>query len=265
MQSRISIVTISYNQAAFLQEAISSVHCSDPARLQYVVVDPGSHDNSREIIERNRGRFDRVLFELDEGPADGLNKGFASCDGDIFGYLNSDDRFCPGALDFVLDYFDANPGVDVLFGAIRMIDREGRPGLRNRTPDVLDLRRFAYRVWFIWQQATFFRREAFRRAGGFNVENRIHWDSELVVDMVLKGARVGYVKKLLGDFRLHSESITGSRRWVELDRREAARVREKVLAAGYAPYSPLEARLAKWRFKFDVQRHWSYVFGVERL
>jgi len=264
-RSRISIVTISFNQARYLPDAILSVNCANPGRLQYVIVDPGSTDGSRQIIEAHRSRFSRVVLEPDLGPADGLNKGFSLCDGDVFGYVNSDDRFCPGALDFVLEYFDANAHIDVLCGAVRMIDKNGRADNRNRTPDKMDLQRFAYRACFIWQQATFFRREAFERVGGFNSRNTVHWDSELVVDMVLNGARIGYVRKLLGDHRRHESTITGSKKFLEVDAKEHPRIQRKIFDAGYAPLSPWRARALKLRYKFNFKRHYRYLFGVEPL
>src|SRR5712692_1271857 len=182
---KIGIVTISCNQAKYLAEAIESVSVADPERLEYVIVDPGSSDGSREIIQRYRRRFSRMIFEPDQGPPDGLNRGFAALSADILGYLNSDDRFAPGALDFVLRYFERHPDVDVLCGSIRIVDEHGKPSFRRRTPDPVDLRRYAYETCFFWQQATFFRREAFLKTGGFNVDSKTTWDGELVVDMAL--------------------------------------------------------------------------------
>ena len=83
---KFSIVTISYNQAQFLEQAIRSVIEQDYPDVEYIVVDPGSTDGSREIIERYRDRIDRIIFEPDKGPADGLNKGFAQATGDVFGF-----------------------------------------------------------------------------------------------------------------------------------------------------------------------------------
>ena len=74
----LGIVTISYNQARFLTEAIDSVRLRDPDRLRYVIVDPGSTDGSREIIRCRHDRFSAIILEPDSGPADGLNKGFAT-------------------------------------------------------------------------------------------------------------------------------------------------------------------------------------------
>jgi len=262
---RIGIVTISYNQAKYLAEAIESVQVADPESLDYVIVDPGSADGSREIIERYRRRFSRILFEPDQGPPDGLNKGFAGTSAGILGYLNSDDRFAPGALDYVLRYFERRPEVDVLCGAIRIIDQNGRACIRRRTPDRIDLRRYAYETCFFWQQATFFRREAFLKTGGFNLASQTAWDGELVVDMALAGCRFAYTNKILGDFRIYGDSITGSGRLSAALRLDRVHMLEKILSAGVPPASTLEVRVMKALYKFDLRRHWSYLFEPEEL
>ena len=123
---KFSIVTISYNQARFLEQAIRSVIEQDYPDVEYIVVDPGSTDGSREIIERYRDRIDKIIFEPDNGPADGLNKGFARATGDIFGFLNSDDYLLPGALATVASEFATAPWKDVLSGHAVIVDADGR-------------------------------------------------------------------------------------------------------------------------------------------
>jgi GT2 family glycosyltransferase len=206
-----------------------------------------------------------VIFEPDQGPPDGLNKGFAATSADILGYLNSDDCFTPGALDYVLRYFEKHPDVDVLCCAIRIIDEQGRPSIRRRTPDRIDLRRYAYETCYFWQQATFFRREAFLKTGGFNLSSRTAWDGELVVDMALAGCRFAYTNKLLGDFRIYDDSITGSGRLREALGHDRVHLREKIVAAGFAPASGMEVRVMKTLYKFNLRRHWSYLFAGEEL
>ena len=76
MSLKFSIVTISFNQARFLEQAILSVISQDYLNIQYIVVDPGSTDGSRDIIEKYHNHIDKIIFEPDNGPADGLNKGF---------------------------------------------------------------------------------------------------------------------------------------------------------------------------------------------
>jgi len=256
----LGIVTISFNQARFLEECIASVRLSDEARLRYVIVDPGSTDGSRGLIARHREKFSEVILEPDQGPADGLNKGFAACDADIYGYLNSDDRFRPGALDYVLEYFEQHPATDVLLGAIAVVDDKGHTRLRKRTQDQpFDVRKFAISACNVFQQGTFFRREAFRKTPGFNLQSKTAWDSELVVDMALAGCRFGYTDRVLGDFRIYPQSITGSKRLWKGLMEDREYLRSKIWNAGIAPYSPLAATLVRLAHKFNVARHLAYL------
>jgi glycosyltransferase involved in cell wall biosynthesis len=258
----LGIVTISYNQARYLAECIESVRLADESKLRYVMVDPGSTDGSRELIARYAGRFSAVILERDKGPADGLNKGFAACDAEIYGYLNSDDRFKPGALDYVLEYFESHPETDVLLGAIAVIDQRGKVKLRKRTQDrPFDVRKFAICACNVFQQGTFFRRTAFERTKGFNTASKTAWDSELVVDMALAGCRFGYTNRILGEFRIYPQSITGSKRLWQGLLQDREYLRNKIWSAGIEPYSPLEARAVKLAHKFNVSRHISYLLA----
>ena len=258
---RVGIVTVSFNQARFLQDAIDSVRVAAPDEVAYVIVDPGSADGSREIIERNRARFAKVILEPDAGAADGLNKGFAECEADVLGYINSDDRFTPGALDFVAGYFARNPDIDLLLGAIRIIDAKGKVMRRGRAPDAMDVSLYVCGACFVWQQATFFRRSLFEKTG-FNPANRACWDTELVLDMALAGAMIGYTDTILGDFRIHDESLTGSGQQAEMEKPELLRLREKAAAAGYPPLSPFRERLERLRYRYNLARHWYNTFGI---
>jgi glycosyltransferase involved in cell wall biosynthesis len=208
---KISIVTLSFNQRAFLREAINSVLHQDNADVEYVIVDPGSTDGSRELIESYRERVSHLVLEPDSGAADGLNKGFAKASGEVFGFLNADDFLLPGALQRVEEFFLANPKCDIAFGNGYVVDARGRH-LRHLKARNFSVRSYLYGGTRWLQQSTFFRREMFRRSPGFNVQNRTCWDGELFVSMAHMGAVVGYIDADLGAFRLHSASISGSRR-----------------------------------------------------
>lgn len=206
---KFSIVTISYNQAQFLERAIKSVLGQPGVQIEYIVVDPGSTDGSRTIIEKYREKISVPIFERDKGPADGLNKGFAAASGDILGYLNSDDFYLPGALEKVSSYFARNPDADVVVGHGYVVDAEGRPLRRFRSPP-FSAYRFAYGHSYVLQQSTFFRRQAFEKAGGFNIANRTSWDGELVLTMAMQGAKIKVIPEYLSAFTIHAGSITGS-------------------------------------------------------
>jgi glycosyltransferase involved in cell wall biosynthesis len=254
-----SIVTISYNQARYLDECIDSVAAqrADVA-LEHIVVDPGSTDGSRELLRRRAGELDRLVLEPDAGPGDGLNKGFAMARGSLLGYVNSDDRLAPGALGYAAGRFAARPDLDVLCGAIRIVDGQGRVSMRKRTSDPFDLTRYAAGICTVGQQATFFRRRAFDLAGGFNAANRVCWDGELLVDMALAGASFESVRRVLGDFRVYPASITGSGKFVEAAAREYARIAARIREGGVTVWPPAEARLRRLAYKLDPLRHIGY-------
>lgn len=257
----ISVVTISLNQAAFLEDCLRSVAMQGYPALDHIVVDAGSVDGSRALIERHAGQLSTILFEPDDGPADGLNKGFAAARGDVYACLNADDRYVPGALAKVGDFFARHADIDVLCGAIRMIDAEGRAALRRRTADRFDLADYAAGICTIGQQGTFFRRRAFEAAGGFRVANRVSWDGELLVDMALGGARFASLPDVLGDFRIHAASITSTQRWSAQHQAEHRRIAAKIATAGVALHAPATERLRREAYRFNPARHLRYLLA----
>ena len=209
---RISIVTISFNQNKYLAECLNSVSAQLELGDEHIVVDPGSTDGSRDTISdyiRNSS-FARSVFEKDSGPADGLNNGFKIASGEILAYLNADDFLLPGALHYVRAFFSKRPEVDVLIGAIKMADAGGRLRLRGRVADTPCFSRLRTGYFQYYQQGTFFTRAVFNKTNGFNERNRTSWDSELIIDMLLKDASFMVSTRPLGAFRMHNESITGS-------------------------------------------------------
>lgn len=255
----LSIVTISFNQGRFLRECIESVASQKRPGDQYIVVDPGSTDGSRELITGwGRSHIDDVVLEPDNGPADGLNKGFARARGDLLCYVNADDRLLPGALDYARVFFRQHIEFDVLCGAIRIVDENGRVDARRRTADPFDLRRYAAGICTVGQQATFFRQDVYERAGGFNAANRICWDGELLVDMALCGARFATVRHALGDFRIYGTSITGSGKFIDKLWAEHARIARKIEANGVSLYTPARTRVERLLYRINPLRHLGY-------
>ena len=206
---RISIVTISYNQVQYLERSLKSVINQKSKQVEFIVLDPGSTDGSREIIRKYSDKIDKIIFEPDLGPADALNKGFALARGNIFGFLNSDDVFYPGALSTISSYFSENPEVDVVSGHCFIIDAYDRK-VRRMISDKFNLRAVAYRSCYLAQAATFFRRRKFLKTRGFNIENRVAWDGEMWVDLAMAGAKFAVINEILAGYRIHPASITSA-------------------------------------------------------
>lgn len=247
MLPRVSIVTISFNQVGFLEEAIKSVLNQGYPNLEYIVADGGSTDGSDAIINRYRPRLAQALVGRDAGPADALNKGFAHATGDILGFLNSDDTLLPGAIQVVSDFMTQNPTVDFLSGHCLITDAGGRV-LRKSYSDAFSLRRMAYAGCILMQPATFFRRGIFARTNGFSIENKLSWDAELFLAFGMKGAKHAVVEQFLATYRLHEASITGANT-VET-KRQAIRDRNLVQYLG----RNLGASDSFWRFYYRYLR-----------
>ena len=95
---RITIVTPSFQQAAFLPECLRSVAAQDHPDVEHIVVDGGSTDGSRALIEAHGEHLAWWCCEADQGQSDALNKGLSHATGEVFSWLNSDDLLLPGTL-----------------------------------------------------------------------------------------------------------------------------------------------------------------------
>ena len=225
---RISIVTLSYNQGEFIEDAIRSVLLQGYPNLEYIIVDGGSSDGSEEVIRRYEDKLTYWSSEPDRGPAAALNKGFQLATGEIFGFLNADDLYLPGSFRKVATRFSTHCSTDVLYGNGLMTDESGR----LRMPifsDLWDLWRMAYGTSVIVQPATFFRKEAFLKTDGFSEELSSCWDAGLWADLALSGATFSHAKDVLGVFRLHNGSITGSGRMHQQISRDMDAIFERIM------------------------------------
>ena len=204
---------LSFNQVDYLGTAMRSVLRHESVELELIVVDPGSTDGSRELAERIARGDSRVIliFEPDNGPADGLNKGFGRAQNEIVSYLNSDDIYLPGTLKKLEMLFNLNPHVDVFYGHGLILDEINNGELNFAYSDKLTRTKLLTGTLRIIQQSTFFRNESLRAMRlKFNAENSSCWDFEFMVDGYMAGLSIKRIEDIFGILRIHSKSITGS-------------------------------------------------------
>lgn len=209
---KITLVTISFNQANFIRETIESVLNQAYKNYEYIIVDGGSNDGSRDIISSYKKKISQIIFEKDFGPADALNKGFKIATGEIYGFLNSDDLLLPSALTEVNNFFCENPNIDVVSGNAFIINEHGKYK-RKFFSDKYNLNFAVHGACTLVQQSTFFRSRMFLKTKGFNLNNNFSWDSELFLDMAKSGAAFANVSSFWSKFRMHPDSITVSKRY----------------------------------------------------
>ncbi|OGR00341.1 MAG: glycosyl transferase [Deltaproteobacteria bacterium RIFOXYD12_FULL_55_16] len=206
----ISIVMPCYQQAAFLEAAVRSVLDQRGVEVELLVMDPGSEDGSRELLlELHKEYGGRLVlcFAKDQGQSDAVNCGMARARGQVLGWLNSDDVLRPGALAKVAPFL-AREEPAWLYGRAGMIDAVGA-----RSMNLVawyknwQSRRFSRLKLlsenFVPQQATFWNRSMWDKAGTLDVNRHLDMD----YDLWLRFAGVSNPTVLadeLADMRIHA-------------------------------------------------------------
>jgi glycosyltransferase involved in cell wall biosynthesis len=169
----ITIVTISYNQASYIESTIKSVLNQSYSNIEYIVVDGGSTDGTIEILKRYEDRL-KWISEKDRGPEDAVNKGFRMAHGDLLAWIASDDEYLPGTFDTVANYFVQHPDVDMVYGRASYIDPAGTVLFEYPTEKFDDKALAVYNI--ICQPSVFFTRRAFFDAGELALDLNIASD-----------------------------------------------------------------------------------------
>jgi glycosyltransferase involved in cell wall biosynthesis len=256
----ISIVTATLNQGSFLERTLRSVLDQGYAKLEYVVQDGGSDDETTEVLQTFAPLLTSARSERDGGLAQGLNRGFALATGEILAYLNSDDILLPGALNYVAHYFSRHPAVDVVYGHRVIIDEYdadiGRWVLPPHDDDVLS--------WadFIPQETLFWRRRVWEKIGSALDESfhfAIDWD--LLLRFREVGARMHRLPRFLGGFRVHPHQKT-SADLLEVGAREMSRLRQRALGRNVTQ-AEIDQALRKY-LRRHIYYHKLYRLGLLR-
>jgi hypothetical protein len=177
MLPRITLVTPSFQQAAFLEECLASVHAQGYPDLEHIVVDGGSTDGSKAIIERYADKLAWWCSEADGGQSAAINKGLARATGQVFAWLNSDDMLLPGALHTVGQWFAEQPEAWAHRGRLEYHD-----GTRVKpfpSGPFVDDEHGLYLDPLVVQPSTFFRTDALKSLGGVEVQLHCIMDLEL--------------------------------------------------------------------------------------
>jgi len=209
---KISIVTPSFNQGAFLEEALLSVKRQSYPIHEHIVIDGGSTDGSVDILRRcsSLPGWDhlRWISEPDAGQGDALNKGFRMATGDIIGWLNSDDRYRSNCFNVIAREFDRIPPADLLYGDYTYINEKGHVWKIRREIEFSRFILFYLHMLYIPTTSSFFRRRIFDDGNWIDAKYRSAMDYEFILRLSSTGYVIRHVSELLADFRMHPDSKT---------------------------------------------------------
>jgi glycosyltransferase involved in cell wall biosynthesis len=202
----ISIVTPSYNQAAFLEATIESVLRQDYPNIEYIVVDGGSTDDSVKIIRRYEKYLAWWCSEKDKGQSDAINKGWQMARGEIISYLNSDDLLLPGAINLIIDAYRSDHEASIYYGDWTYIDKDGVEIGRKKSSHC-DFKKLLVlgQGKFIAQAASFYRADLVRQVGLIDETLHLSMDYDLLLRLS-RQAKMIYIPQPLAQIRLHSLS-----------------------------------------------------------
>jgi glycosyltransferase involved in cell wall biosynthesis len=199
----VSIITPSFNQAAYLEQTINSVLTQDYPHIEYIVVDGGSTDGSVEVIKRYADELAYWVSEKDRGQADAINKGFARATGEILAWLNSDDYYLAGAISAAVKVFAEHPDVVLVYGDMLAVDEHGKTfnTLTYKQLTLEDLLCFQ----IIGQPAVFMRRSALQSVGGLDPAFHFMLDHHLWIRIAHLG-KILHVNQTWAAARYHAEA-----------------------------------------------------------
>ena len=203
---KISVVTVCYNHASFLEDTIKSVLSQNHPDVEYIVIDGGSTDGSVDIIKKFSERLDYWVSEPDNGQTDALKKGFAQATGEVFCWINSDDELEPGALAEVSEFFESHPEAKIVNGDHIKMDEKGVPVEMHRE---IPFNRFIWNYTYNYtaQTSTFWMRSLYEEVGGMDTDYDMAMDTDLFSRMSASN-HIYKTKRVWSRFRLHGEQKT---------------------------------------------------------
>jgi glycosyltransferase involved in cell wall biosynthesis len=217
----VSIVTVVYNGAAHLEQAMQSVIGQSYANIEYLLIDGGSSDGTLEIVAKYQDRLDYWISEPDRGIYDAMNKGIALCRGELIALLNADDYYQPDAVEAVVESYRRQPSAQILYGHAFFIDDALK--LRYRSRAHADY----WRGMCFSHQAMFVQRDLYLALGSYDAGLRIAADYDFVVKCFTRGIAFTEVDAFLVNYR--DSGLSAQDRIASM--REGRRVLRRYLSA----------------------------------
>jgi glycosyltransferase involved in cell wall biosynthesis len=209
---KISVITVVYNNRETIADALNSVLGQTGAEFELIVIDGGSTDGTLEILDEFEGQIDTLVSEPDDGMYYALNKGIAKANGDVVGFLHSDDLFSDSnVLSDVVSAF-ADPEVVVAYGDLHYVGHSDPDRIIRRwRAGSFSSRKLAW-GWMPPHPTLYLRRSLYEQVGGFNTQYRIAADYDHILRVFsLPNLKPVYIPRVLVKMRTGGQSNSSIR------------------------------------------------------
>lgn len=200
-----SIITPSMNMLPYLKLAAASIADQDNVTKEHIVVDAVSQDGTVEWLQNHEDI--KSIIEKDNGMYEAINKGLKQAQGNILAYLNCDEQYLPGTLEFVKDYFHKNPHVDVVFGDALLVRPDGsliafRKGYAPRWSYIVTSH------LYVLTCTMFFRRKLVEDGVLFDTRFKAAGDAHFVVNLLRSGYKARHLKRYFSAFIMTGKNLS---------------------------------------------------------
>ena len=216
---KISVITVCLNAAETIADTLKSVGIQTYGNIEHVVVDGGSTDRTKEVIENWSGSTPLLVTGPDNGIYDAMNKGIRASSGDVIAFLNANDYYADKFVVEDMARHMMTQQVEVLCADVAFIGSGSATKIRR----IYSSRRFhPERIRYGWMPAhpsMFVKKSLFERHGLFNASYKIAGDYEFVARIFSRGnVRYGYLPRIVVNMRSGGVSNSGIGNTIRLNR-----------------------------------------------
>ncbi|OKH11927.1 glycosyl transferase [Fischerella major NIES-592] len=215
----VSVIISNYNYARYLSAAIESVLAQTYTNFEIIVVDDGSQDNSRDVINQYEQRSPhqvKGIFQENQGQGAAFNTGFAAARGEIIAFLDADDVWKPNKLQRIVEAFQDSNTVGVMH-QLESIDAQDKlldtNYTRGRVPNI-ELAKLILDTGNAWfyppTSALAYRRSALTKVMPIDTKTWRLWADGCLVYCTAFLGKIQYLKEVLGSYRLHGKNYHAS-------------------------------------------------------